>query len=130
VKKQQGMTLIGAIFILVVVALLGQALVNISGMQRQSSLLVLQAARAYQTANTGIEWGIAQAIAGNCANSTVLNIPSNNFITTVGCTNQGNFTEDTDIVDIYLINSQSQYSVLGNPDFVSRELEAQVQVPQ
>lgn len=129
-KKQQGMTLIGAIFILVVVALLGQALVNISGMQRQSSLLVLQAARAYQTANTGIEWGIAQAIAGNCANSTVLDIPNNNFITTVGCTNQGNFTEDTEIVDIYLINSQGQYSILGNPDFVSRELEVQVQVPR
>jgi len=120
------MTLIGAIFILVVVALLGQALVNISGMQRQSSLLTIQAARAYQTASAGIEWGMAQALNDNCATETVLNIPPNRFTTTVNCTNSGTFTENATAVDVYLIQSQSQYGVLGNPDFVSRRLEAKV----
>ena len=130
-KKQRGMTLIGAIFILVVVALLGQALVSISGMQRQSSLLALQAARAYQTANTGIEWGATQAINGNCSEIadtvTILAIPNNNFTTTVTCIYKGAFTENTTEVKVFLVQSQSQYGIFGNPDFVSRSLEASVQ---
>lgn len=126
-KKQQGLMLVGAIFILVIVAMLGQYLVNISGIQRQSSLLGLQAARAYQTANTGIEWGVAQAINGTCAASTVLTIPNNNFTTTVACTSRGTFTENITAVSVFLIESQSQYGVLGNPDFVSRRLEAKIQ---
>lgn len=126
-KKQQGMALIGAIFILVIVAMLGQYLINISGLQRQSSLLALQAARAYQTANTGIEWGIAQAINGSCAASTLLTIPNNNFTTTVACTNKGTFTENITAINVFLIESQSQYGVLGNPDFVSRRLEVKIQ---
>jgi len=127
-KKQQGITLIGAIFILVIVAMLGQYLVNISSMQRQASLINIQAARAYQTANAGIEWGMAQAINGICVDNDVitLNIPNNNFFTTVECTNLGTFTENTETVDVYLIQSQSQYGAIGNPDYVSRRLEAKV----
>ena len=125
-KKQQGMTLIGAIFILVIVAMLGQYLVNISGMQRQASLLTLQSARAYQTASTGIEWGAAQAINGNCAASTTLNIPNNNFSTTVECTDMGSFIEDTTTTNVYLIESKSEYGIFGNPDYVSRRLEVKV----
>ena len=125
-KKQQGMTLIGAIFILVIVAMLGQYLVNISGMQRQASLLTLQSARAYQTASTGIEWGAAQAISGNCVASTTLNIPNNNFTTTVECSDMGSFIEDTTTTNVFLIESQSEYGVFGNPDYVSRRLEVKV----
>jgi MSHA biogenesis protein MshP len=125
-RKQQGMTLIGAIFILVIVAMLGQYLINISGIQRQSSLLTLQSARAYQTASTGIEWGAAQAINGICAASTTLNIPNNNFTTTVECTDMGSFIENVTTTNVYLIQSQSEYGVLGNPDYVSRRLEIKV----
>ena len=56
-NNQKGITLIGAIFVLVIVSLLGQYLVSISSVQRQTSLLALQSSRAYQAANAGIEWG-------------------------------------------------------------------------
>lgn len=127
-KEQRGMTLIGAIFMLVIVSMLGQYLVNISSMQRQSSLLALQAARAYQTANAGIEWGAAQAINGNCVANTLINIPNSNFTTNVNCTNVGSYVEDIGpAVNIFVIQSQSEYGVPGNPDYVSRRIEATVQ---
>jgi MSHA biogenesis protein MshP len=127
-KQQRGMTLIGAIFMLVIIAMLGQYLVNISGMQRQSNLLALQAARAYQTANAGIEWGAAQAIAGNCAANTLINIPNNNFTTNVDCTNISSYIEDIGPeVNVFLIQSQSEYGLPGNPDYVSRRIEATIQ---
>jgi len=127
-KKQQGMTLIGAIFILVIVSMLGQFLVNISGMQRQSSLLTIQSARAYQTANAGIEWGAAQVRAGNCAANTELNIPNNNFTTNVSCTNVGSYTENVGpAVNVFLLQSQSEYGTFGNPDYVSRRIEATIE---
>jgi MSHA biogenesis protein MshP len=126
-QQQKGMTLIGAIFILVIVSLLGQFLVNISSVQRQTSILALQSARAYQTANAGLEWGIAQVVAtSSCAGSTTLTPALNNFTTTVSCAPHGNFTENAQTVNIFLITSDSHYGTFGNPDYVARSLEVKV----
>lgn len=126
-RQQKGMTLIGAIFILVIVSLLGQFLVNISSVQRQTSILALQSARAYQTANAGLEWGIAQVVvASSCAGSTTLTPALNNFTTIVSCVSHGNFTENAQTVNVFLITSDSRYGVFGNPDYVARSLEVKV----
>jgi MSHA biogenesis protein MshP len=125
--QQKGMTLIGAIFILVIVSLLGQFLINITSVQRQTSILALQSARAYQTANAGLEWGIAQVVASNnCAGNTTLAPAINNFTTTVTCSAHGNFTENAQTVNVFLITSQSGYGNFGDPDYVSRTLEVKV----
>ena len=132
-QQQKGMTLIGAMFILVIVSLLGQFLVNISSVQRQTSILALQSARAYHTANAGLEWGIAQVVvSNNCVANTTLapaiTIVSaiNNFTTTVTCSEHGNFTENTQTMNVFLITSQSGYGNFGEPDYVSRTLEVKV----
>jgi MSHA biogenesis protein MshP len=125
-RQQKGMTLIGAIFILVIVSLLGQFLVNISSVQRQTSILALQSARAYQTANAGIEWGIAQMIATNTCVGTTLTPALHNFTTTVSCVSHGNFTENTQTVNVFLITSDSRYGTFGDPDYVARSLEVKV----
>jgi MSHA biogenesis protein MshP len=125
-KYQRGITLIGAIFILIIVSLLATYLLNTAGVQRQTSLLALQSARAYQAANAGLEWGAFQIInnAGNCPASTILSPAINNFTTTVSCSQLGSYDENADIKTIYRISSQSQYSTYGNLDFVSRHLQA------
>lgn len=126
-KRQQGMTLIGAIFILVIVALIGQYLVNVTSTQRQTGLLAIQSAHAYQAANAGLEWGIAQVVnSNNCPASTAITLPNSNFTVTVTCTANGSFTENVSLTNIFLIESQSQYGTFGNPDYVSRHLEVKV----
>jgi len=128
--KQQGITLIGAIFVLIIVSLLGQYLVTISAVQRQTSLLALQSARAYQAANAGIEWAVGHA---TFCNSGTLSI--NNFNVTVTSTLDVNSPYNEGKKDIAgndintticQVKSQAQYASYGSIDFVSRSIEVTI----
>jgi len=130
--NQKGITLVGAIFVLVIVSLLGQYLINITGVQRQTSIMTLQGARAYQAANTGLEWGIDRIINGPniCPANQVLQAPAiANFNITVNCLNLGVVNEDGVTRTIYRLTSESTYGVYGQQGFVSRELQTTVHFP-
>jgi MSHA biogenesis protein MshP len=121
---QKGITLVGAIFVLIIVSLLGQYLINITGVQRQTSIMTLQSARAYQAASTGIEWGIFRVVNdASCVGSTELTPNIGNFTTTVLCNTVGTYNEDGTEVTIYQITAESEYDSYGKIDYVSRELE-------
>ena len=49
--------MVSALFILVVLAVLGAAMASISSRQQRASASELNAARAYQSARAGLEWG-------------------------------------------------------------------------
>lgn len=53
----RGFAMVSALFILVVLAVLGAAVASISVRQQVGSALELNAARAYQAARAGLEWG-------------------------------------------------------------------------
>jgi len=127
-NKQTGFSLMAAIFVLVIVSLLGQYLLRISGVQRQTSILALQTARAQMAANAGIEWGSYQIInnSGNCPASTDISPAINNFSTKVNCTQLGSYDENGSIMTIYRITAHSQYGSYGDVDYVSRQLQALV----
>lgn len=59
-SAQTGFTLVSAIFILVVLAALGAAIVTVFTGQQMGSALDVQGAQAYQAARAGIEWGVYQ----------------------------------------------------------------------
>jgi MSHA biogenesis protein MshP len=61
-KRQRGVSLFAAIFLIVVLAALGAFLVTVTGLQHSSSALDIQGARAYQAARAGIEWGAYRAL--------------------------------------------------------------------
>lgn len=54
--SQRGFSLVSAIFLLVVLAGLGAAMVSFSTAQNQSQAMDLMGSRAYQAANAGVEW--------------------------------------------------------------------------
>ena len=56
IKLQRGISIITAIFLLVVLSTLGAMMVTFFGAQQQSSALDLLGSRAYQASRTGIEW--------------------------------------------------------------------------
>jgi MSHA biogenesis protein MshP len=60
--RQRGFSLISAIFLLVVLAALGAAMLTISTVHQASSALDVQGARAYQAARAGINWGLYQQL--------------------------------------------------------------------
>lgn len=58
--KQDGFSIVSAIFILVVLTALGAAMVTFSTVQHTTSAQDIQGSRAYQAARAGIEWGLYQ----------------------------------------------------------------------
>ena len=74
-RRSRGVGLVTAIFLLVVLAGLGVALVSIFTSQRQAILLDEQGVRAYQAARAGIEWGLYQRLRGTgCASGTTTTV--------------------------------------------------------
>lgn len=59
-RQQSGFTIVSAIFILVVLAVLGTFMVSVSTSQQIGSALDVQGSRAYQAARSGIDWGVYQ----------------------------------------------------------------------
>ena len=74
-RAAQGFAIITAIFILVVLAVLGAFMVNVSTNQHIGSALDVQGVRAYQAARAGIEWGLYQKL----INTSCVSVPPSSF---------------------------------------------------
>jgi MSHA biogenesis protein MshP len=61
-RLRRGFALVSAIFLLVVLAGLGVAMVTFSTSQHVSSGMDVMGARAYQAARAGVEWGLFQRL--------------------------------------------------------------------
>ncbi len=90
--RQEGMSLVTAIFLVVVLSGLAGAIVNISMSQQSSSTQDVLGVRAYQAARAGIEWGLYQQLRLNscAAGPTTVAMPAgttlSNFTVIVQCT--------------------------------------------
>ena len=125
--KQQGFTIVMAIFILVVLGLLGGYMVRLSGVQHATSTYALQGARAYQAARAGLGWAIAEINAGGgCVDvnaQTALALPDlHGFTVKLTCT-LATYQEASDNPAIYQLAALSEFGAYGGADYVSRELE-------
>jgi MSHA biogenesis protein MshP len=133
-RRSAGVGLVTAIFLLVVLAGLGVAMVTIFTSQQQSSTLDVQGARAYQAARAGIEWGLFQRTRNNnCFASSTFALPSTSalsgFSVTVTCKPVG-----SGAVARWIINSKAcnQLGASGacepnnSPDYVQRQLEVEL----
>lgn len=129
---QSGFTLVTAIFLLVVVAGLVGAMINLSVVQHSAVVMSVQGARAMQASRSGLEYGIYQALAGNCANETVsFTVPAlKPFSVNLTCTSSSH-TESTATFDFYELTATSasgSYITAGsaNPDYISRTIRVTV----
>jgi MSHA biogenesis protein MshP len=126
-RKQHGFTLVMAIFILVVLALLGAYMSRLTGVQRAVASDALQGARAYLAAKAGLGWATSKLSGvGTCADvnaQTAMSIPDNaGFTVALSCTSS-TFQEGANTVNVYRINTKSQYGTYGDADYIYRELE-------
>jgi len=67
----RGFSIVTAVFLIVVLALLGVFIVSVVGLQQQSQALDVQGVRAYQAARAGLEWGAFQVLDPNNAQNPV-----------------------------------------------------------
>jgi MSHA biogenesis protein MshP len=84
--RQRGFSLVTAIFLLVVLAGLAAAMVNISTFQQTGSALDVQGTRVTQAARTGLEWGLYQQLRvrtdGSCFSDTAFALPAGSSLST------------------------------------------------
>jgi MSHA biogenesis protein MshP len=125
-KKRTGFALIQAIFVLVVLSLLGVAMVRLISVQSTTSVMAVQGARAYHAARSGLEWGAARAAnSESCDGSFELD----QFLVRVSCSSQ-EFTEGTiGPYDVYQVKAVATYGTVGSVDYISRTAEMKVGFP-
>lgn len=128
-SRQAGFTLIAAIFLLVVVAVLVVYIANIRVVQQTTLLYGVQGARANQAARSGIEWGIHQSIVnGICAASTSFtNAAFTGFNIEVQC-NRTTHTEGAVAIDTYSLIAIASSGSYGSLDYVQRRIQASVSI--
>ena len=131
---ESGFVLPTAIFLLVVLAALGTYMVTLSRTSQISSALDIQGARAYQAARSGIEWSAWQVIDPQnlqlsptpCpASPTVLTLTGTlaAFAVSVSCT-RTLVTDGAEEVAMYQIVSTATSGIVGEMDFVERQIQA------
>jgi MSHA biogenesis protein MshP len=140
-KNQLGVSLITAIFLIVVLASLGAMMSAFFAAQQQSSALDVLGSRAYQASRAGIEWGSYQVLQNTAAGFALAcrggplnaNIPQlggtlAGFNVNVGCT-YASVLENGVTVGIYRLVSlaSSTGMVAGNPDYVERQISATIE---
>lgn len=142
--RQNGFTMISAIFILVVLGALGAFIVNISTIQQITSAQDLLGAKAYQAARAGIEWGIYQVL--DPTNVSVV-VPTNaswpnmppcpgnptslmleGFIVSVTCTISMTYNENGSArsIVIYSIGATAISGKPGSQGYIERQLQATI----
>ena len=134
--KQRGFTIVSAVFIVVILALIGSYIVSISSLTRTSENLGILGLRTYFAANSGLEWGIYQVTNGpgpyNCpASPTTLNLTQaglNGFKVVVTCT-QNTFIERGKSFKIFEFESFGEFGVVSSIDYTSRLLYARIIQP-
>ena len=137
-EPQRGFSIITAIFLIVVLAVLGVAILLVASFQHSSSAVDVQGARVYQAARAGVEWGMFQvvdpgnivsgptALPGCFAISTFS--PAGTFSgasATVSCT-VAPATELDRNLNVYLITSTAKLGPVGSPNYVERQIAVTV----
>jgi len=141
--RQQGFSLISAIFILIVLASLGAYMVTVGGTNRSSSTAALQGARAYQAARSGIDWSAYRIVTAinpgtaqnecdniiNAGNFTLTATGLNGFTINTSC-GFTTHTQNADNITVYQITSTATFGgAYGSPDFIQRRISATISPP-
>lgn len=144
-RLQRGFSLVTAIFLVVVLAALGVAIVSVTGLQRSGQQVDIQGVRAYQAARAGIEWAAWQTLdpnnalnpvpPGTCGNVPTCPAPSTTlaagtlagslsaFTVVVACSETPT-TEGNRQIRVFEITSTASAGAVGTPGYVNRQLIA------
>jgi MSHA biogenesis protein MshP len=141
-RRSRGVGLVTAIFLLVVLAGLGVAMVTIFTSQQQAILLDEQGVRAHQAARAGIEWGLFKHLqGGGCADGSTTAVALagevlKDFTVSVSCTRVKGpeVADDAPALDRWIIGATACAPAVNgacpdgstNPDYVRRVVEVQL----
>lgn len=135
--QECGFALVTAIFIVVILAMLGIMMVTIGGMERSTATTAVRGTQAYFAARSGVEWGIFGALnnrvatCGNAASTPTTNtfnlpVPGlDDYTVSVVC-EYTDHRETSDSYHVFVITSTATSRNFGDVDRISRILRVSV----
>lgn len=126
-RLQRGFSLVAAVFIIVVLALLGTSMVFLGVLERETVSAAIQGSRAYHAARSGVEAGLFLAVSssgpGTCGDSNYnLGVDGlNGFNVAVNCS-AATHRELATNYSVYVITSTATTGAFGTPDYYQRVL--------
>ncbi len=130
-RKQDGFTIVAAIFILVILSILGISIVHVSSIAKATLRNSLQGNRAYYAAKAGLEWEIFNIqFNKECPANKTLNLTQEgaaDFDVAVTCVKsefqEGGDAQNYTLVKVFDLTAKAETGSFGMEDFASRELE-------
>ena len=142
--RQRGVSIISAIFLLLLFAALAAFMVSLTGTANISSAQDVQGSRAYQAAQAGIEWGLYEVL--DPANSSVVAPGNAAWPNMPGCPNGALVIEgfnvavscnpvvpqdyleagDSRSIRVYRLVSTASLGAVGAANYVERQIQVTV----
>ena len=122
--RQSGLSIISAIFMLVLLAALAAFMLTFSMTSNVTQAQDIQGSRAYWAARSGLEWGAYRVVQDNACATTTLTLSG--FTVAITCTPSGPYQEGGSNVNIYRITATANQGTLGSVGYVERQLQATV----
>jgi MSHA biogenesis protein MshP len=122
-RRQKGMSLIVAMFLIVVVALLAAFAIRIGTSQREQTNLQLASNRVGQAAHAGIEWATTRALRNNSCVNTTLTLTQgalNGYVITITCVKTNHAVGSPS----YVVTSFAQYGRFGAAGYASKTMRS------
>jgi MSHA biogenesis protein MshP len=131
-SRTGGFSLVAVIFFMLIVGSLLTMALRLGAQSQQAGVLQLDEARAFQAAQTGLEWALNRLQAGGCPPSpTTFSVAGDlaPFAVTVNCSSRV-YSEQGSPVTIFELDAVASRGTLGaTPDFVARRVQMTVQGP-
>jgi MSHA biogenesis protein MshP len=123
--RQHGFGLVAAMFVIIIITAVITAMARLAETQNATNSMAIQQARAYQAARAGLEYGVAQVLAGGSCDGFSLD----GFSIGVICAAQAGVLvpEENQTVTFHAITASAEYGVTGSPDYAYRRLTAVVE---
>ncbi len=128
-RKQTGVSIVTAIFLVVILALMGTGMVSLLSTSQQSISQEITSAKAYMAGRSCLQWGMYQAIfdADPWANDPyVLNFNNAGLINT-RCINTRFEVVTNDGLRFFNITTTANYGASADPEFSQRTMRLQFQ---
>ena len=126
--QQRGISLVPALFLMIVLAALGVVAARLTAVQQQTVVLAMQSARAYSAARAGVDWAAYQAIANSSCGAATLALTEtglSGFSVQTSCTSSTH-SEGPNTVTVYTIIAFAWTGAYGTPDYVSRRIRSTI----
>lgn len=133
IKKQRGVSIIAAIFLIVILSLMGAGMVSLLSTSHQTISQELTSARAYMAGRSCLHWGMYQAVYSPPTTTVSYNKTfdnTNSFLAKAHCTVSIDIIPDHDFNDgrtliFYNINVIAEYGDITSPEYSKRTLRIQ-----